>query len=78
VRCGAFADEQSVVAGDEGGRVRTRKQHAIPCKCEKRDMTVGALELERVSALFTPARSSPPSLALCPRVAAPSPMSGAS
>jgi hypothetical protein len=29
-RCGAFADERRVVAGDEGGRVRTRNAYPVP------------------------------------------------
>jgi hypothetical protein len=29
-RCGAFADELRVVAGDEGGRVRTRNAYPAP------------------------------------------------
>jgi hypothetical protein len=28
-RCGAFADERRIVAGDEGGRVGTRNAHPV-------------------------------------------------
>ena len=75
-RCGAFADERRIVAGDEGGRVRHRRA----CASLVASFAAGVREAgaRTDNALFTPACSSPPSVALRPRVAARSPMSGAS
>jgi len=80
-RCDASADERRIVAGGEGGRVRTRKAHPARSGVRlRRDATrFGGRAVASGSAPpFTPACSSPPSGALRPHAAARSPMSGAS
>src|SRR5580658_7733995 len=89
-RARAFADEQRVVAGDEGRRVRTR--NARPAPRWRGSATVGltmwlpylrpntcplSSRRGRDSAHSTPAWASPPSVVTRPRVAARSPISGA-
>jgi len=86
----AFADERRIAGGAEGGRVRTRNTHAVPpgsaapptatptTRGARRSIRFTSVALERMTRLFTPACSSPPSVAMRPRVAARSPMRGAS
>ena len=88
-RARAFADEQRVVAGDEGRRVRTR--NARPAPRWRGSATVGltmwlpylrpntcplSSRRGRDSAPSTPAWASPPSVVTRPRVAARSPKIG--
>jgi len=43
-RCGAFVDERRIVAGDEGGRVRTRSDHPTPRVVRRRHYALQLVE----------------------------------
>ena len=77
--CGRSSNSQgrsSSTGGRAPGRVVRRGRAGVGPSC--RSIRFESLAFERINARFTPACSSPPSVAMRPRVAARSPMSGAS